>query len=126
MVRLLLLTWDTIFFLLLVSFGKRYIWIPFQTDWFIQMPHSQPMYARTIEVPFPSQREVSIALQSLSPDREPGTGGTIRTLSASANALSVKWNAVEARSLRVSVGSFLDHLALVMETMDAFGQPALP
>ncbi|KAB5543427.1 hypothetical protein PHYPO_G00079000 [Pangasianodon hypophthalmus] len=87
---------------------------------------SDNQFELTIEVPFPSQREVSIALQSLSPDREPGTGGTIRTLSASANALSVKWNAVEARSLRVSVGSFLDHLALVMETMDAFGQPALP
>ncbi|XP_047016988.1 L antigen family member 3-like [Ictalurus punctatus] len=79
----------------------------------------------TIEVPFPSQREVSIALQSLSPDREPGTGGTIKTLSTSVSALCVKWNAVEARSLRVSVGSFLDHLALVMETIDAFGQPAL-
>ncbi|MCJ8742378.1 hypothetical protein PDJAM_G00081480 [Pangasius djambal] len=87
---------------------------------------SNNQFELTIEVPFPSQREVSIALQSLSPDREPGTGGTIRILSASANALSVKWNAVEARSLRVSVGSFLDHLALVMETMDAFGQPALP
>lgn len=35
-----------------------------------------------------------------------------------------KWKAVEARSLRVSVGSFLEHLALVMETMDAFGPPA--
>ncbi|KAG7322469.1 hypothetical protein KOW79_013815 [Hemibagrus wyckioides] len=79
----------------------------------------------TIEVPFPSQREVSIALQSLSPDHEPRTGGTIKSLSASANALSVKWNAVKARSLRVSVSSFLDHLALVMETMDTFGQPDL-
>ncbi|XP_053371764.1 L antigen family member 3-like isoform X1 [Clarias gariepinus] len=82
-------------------------------------------YLRTIEVPFPSQKELSIALQSLSPDMEPGKGGTIKTVNATANALSVKWNAVEARSLRVSVGSFLDHLALVMETMEAFGQPAL-
>ncbi|KAK3550241.1 hypothetical protein QTP86_021288, partial [Hemibagrus guttatus] len=46
-------------------------------------------YVRTIEVPFPSQREVSIALQSLSPDHEPRNGGTIKSLSASANALSV-------------------------------------
>ncbi|XP_026995315.1 L antigen family member 3-like isoform X1 [Tachysurus fulvidraco] len=85
----------------------------------------QDWYVRTLEVPLPSQKEVSIALRSLSPDHEPRTGATIKSLSASANALSVKWNAVEARSLRVSVGSFLDHLALIMETMDSFGQPDL-
>ncbi|XP_062870653.1 L antigen family member 3-like [Trichomycterus rosablanca] len=75
----------------------------------------------TLEVPFPSQREVSIAIQSLCPDREPRTG-TTKTLRVSSNTLSVKWTADEARILRVSVGSFLDHLALVMETMEAFGQ----
>ncbi|KAL7848195.1 hypothetical protein AOLI_G00229130 [Acnodon oligacanthus] len=76
----------------------------------------------TLEVPFPSQREASIAVQSLFPDREPRKGGITKTLSVSANILSVKWTAEEARILRVSVGSFLDNLALVMETMDAFGQ----
>lgn len=34
-----------------------------------------------------------------------------------------RWTADEARILRVSVSSFLDHLSLVMETMDAFGPP---
>ncbi|XP_072514623.1 L antigen family member 3-like [Salminus brasiliensis] len=76
----------------------------------------------TVEVPFPSQREASIAVQSLFPDREPRKGGITKTLSVSANILSVKWTADEARVLRVAVASFLDHLALVMETMDAFGQ----
>ncbi|XP_076842611.1 L antigen family member 3-like [Brachyhypopomus gauderio] len=76
-----------------------------------------------LEVPFPSQREASIALKALSPDPEPRKGGITKTLSASACTLSVKWTADEARILRVSVGSFLDHLALVIETMDAFGQP---
>ncbi|KAG2455389.1 LAGE3 protein, partial [Polypterus senegalus] len=33
------------------------------------------------------------------------------------------WMADEARILRVSVSSFLDHLALVLETMEAFGPP---
>ncbi|KAI1904984.1 hypothetical protein AGOR_G00011290 [Albula goreensis] len=74
-------------------------------------------------VPFPSSREASIALQSLSPDREPRKGGISKELSAAGNALSVKWTADEARILRVSVGSFLDHLALVLETMEEFGPP---
>ncbi|XP_026866175.2 EKC/KEOPS complex subunit Lage3 [Electrophorus electricus] len=78
-----------------------------------------------LEVPFPSQREASIALQALSPDQEPRRRGITKTLGASACTLSAKWTADEARILRVSVGSFLDHLALVIETMDVFGQPVL-
>ncbi|XP_061119090.1 L antigen family member 3-like [Conger conger] len=74
-------------------------------------------------VPFPSAREANIALQSLLPDREPRKGGISKELSVSDNAMSVKWTADEARILRVSVGSFLDHLALVLETMEEFGPP---
>ncbi|TTK47642.1 EKC/KEOPS complex subunit LAGE3 [Bagarius yarrelli] len=66
---------------------------------------------------------MSIAFESLSPDQEPRSAGTTKQLSTSDRVLSVKWTAVEARSLRVSANSFLDHLALVLETMDAFGPP---
>uniref|UniRef100_A0A3P9PC38 Uncharacterized protein n=1 Tax=Poecilia reticulata TaxID=8081 RepID=A0A3P9PC38_POERE len=34
-----------------------------------------------------------------------------------------RWSADEARVLRVSVNSFLDHLSLVVETMELFGPP---
>lgn len=34
-----------------------------------------------------------------------------------------RWRADEARILRVSVNSFLDHLSLVLETMEMFGSP---
>lgn len=34
-----------------------------------------------------------------------------------------RWRADEARILRVSVSSFLDHLSLVLETMEMFGPP---
>lgn len=34
-----------------------------------------------------------------------------------------RWSADEARILRVSVNSFLDHLSLVLETMEMFGPP---
>lgn len=36
---------------------------------------------------------------------------------------SRRWSADEARILRVSVNSFLDHLSLVLETMEMFGSP---
>lgn len=77
----------------------------------------------SLDVPFPSSREAAIALRSLSPDREPRKGGISKQLSVSGRTLSVRWSADEARILRVSVNSFLDHLALVVETMDKFGPP---
>uniref|UniRef100_A0AAY4BNI4 L antigen family member 3 n=1 Tax=Denticeps clupeoides TaxID=299321 RepID=A0AAY4BNI4_9TELE len=74
-----------------------------------------------LEVPFPSECLASIALNSLAPDREPRRGGITKELLVTG---SVRWTADEARVLRVSVGSFLDHLSLVLETMEAFGPPA--
>ncbi|XP_074546790.1 L antigen family member 3-like [Halichoeres trimaculatus] len=77
----------------------------------------------SLDVPFPSSREASIALRSLSPDREPRRGGINKKLSVCGSTLSVRWSADEARILRVSVNSFLDHLSLVLETMEMFGPP---
>ncbi|XP_072285419.1 EKC/KEOPS complex subunit LAGE3 [Pyxicephalus adspersus] len=77
-----------------------------------------------LDVPFPCSTEAQIAHNSLSPDAEPRKGGVSRTLSVQDNVLSVHWQADEARILRVSVGSFLEHLSLVVRTMDRFG-PAL-
>ncbi|XP_040012567.1 L antigen family member 3-like [Xiphias gladius] len=77
----------------------------------------------TLDVPFPSSREAVIALQSLSPDREPRKGGISKQLTVAGSTLSVRWSADEARILRVSVNSFLDHLSLVVETMEMFGPP---
>ncbi|XP_056147075.1 L antigen family member 3-like [Lampris incognitus] len=74
-----------------------------------------------LDVPFPSSREASVALQSLSPDREPRRGGISKHLELTGSTLSVRWSADEARVLRVSVRSFLDHLSLVVETMEMFG-----
>ncbi|XP_055486770.1 L antigen family member 3-like [Leucoraja erinacea] len=77
-----------------------------------------------LSVPFPSVREAQIALGSLSPDCEPRKGGISRTLSVQGCTLQGRWVAHEARILRVSVSSFLDHLSLVLETMDRFGPPS--
>ncbi|XP_026211361.1 EKC/KEOPS complex subunit Lage3 isoform X1 [Anabas testudineus] len=77
----------------------------------------------SLDVPFPSSRDAAIALRSLSPDREPRKGGISKELTVSGSTLSVRWSADEARILRVSVNSFLDHLSLVLETMEMFGPP---
>ncbi|XP_077428818.1 L antigen family member 3-like isoform X3 [Vanacampus margaritifer] len=77
-------------------------------------------FRSSLDVPFPSARQAAIALRSLSPDREPRRGGVHKRLTLAGSFLNVKWCADEARVLRVSVNSFLDHLGLVLETMRAF------
>lgn len=42
-----------------------------------------------LKVPFPSEREATIALQSLSPDPEPRKGGITKNLDVSGQTLSV-------------------------------------
>lgn len=46
------------------------------------------MYS-SLDVPFPSSREATIALRSLAPDREPRKGGISKQLSVSGSTLSV-------------------------------------
>ncbi|KAL6096409.1 uncharacterized protein ACO6RY_05742 [Pungitius sinensis] len=86
--------------------------------------HETGQLELSLDVPFPSPREAAIALRSLAPDREPRKGGISKHLAVTGSTLSVRWRADEARILRVSVNSFLDHLTLVMETMEMFGPPA--
>uniref|UniRef100_A0A0F8AGN6 L antigen family member 3 n=1 Tax=Larimichthys crocea TaxID=215358 RepID=A0A0F8AGN6_LARCR len=89
----------------------------------LEDPHWRLDTLSSLDVPFPSSREAAIALCSLSPDREPRKGGISKQLTVSGSTLSVRWSADEARILRVSVNSFLDHLSLVLETMEMFGPP---
>ncbi|MEE6505667.1 hypothetical protein FKM82_005616 [Ascaphus truei] len=76
-----------------------------------------------LHVPFPGPREAQIAHDTLCPDAEPRRGGISKALSLTENILHVRWQAEEARILRVSVSSFLEHLSLVLQTMDRFGPP---
>uniref|UniRef100_A0A8D0B7N0 L antigen family member 3 n=1 Tax=Salvator merianae TaxID=96440 RepID=A0A8D0B7N0_SALMN len=75
-----------------------------------------------LSVPFPSPLLARIALGSLAPDPEPRKGGISKELKVTEDVLHV-WIADEARILRVSISSFLEHLSLVVETMDMFGPP---
>ncbi|XP_005089617.1 EKC/KEOPS complex subunit Lage3 [Aplysia californica] len=76
-----------------------------------------------LEIPFPSAREAEIALGTLSVDKEPKRGGVQRTLKVSDQILHVHFEAQEARTLRVSINSFFEHVNLVCKTMQSFGPP---
>ncbi|XP_069501325.1 EKC/KEOPS complex subunit LAGE3 [Ambystoma mexicanum] len=89
----------------------------------VQTPamEGEPGLSFHLEVPFPSPLEAQIAHNTLAPDREPRKGGISKQLLITDNILHVHWKAAEARILRVSVSSFLDHLSLVLQTIDRFG-----
>ncbi|XP_053329605.1 EKC/KEOPS complex subunit LAGE3 [Spea bombifrons] len=84
---------------------------------------AEPALQFELRVPFPCPREAQIAHDTLCPDAEPRRGGVSKTLSVADDSLLVRWKADEARILRVSVSSFLEHLSLVLQTMERFGPP---
>ncbi|XP_060555802.1 EKC/KEOPS complex subunit LAGE3-like [Ruditapes philippinarum] len=76
-----------------------------------------------LQVPFSTKREAEIAYGTLSVDPEPKRGGCKKTLSVKETVLHVHFESKEARSLRVGMNSFLDHLNLVIQTIEQFGPP---
>jgi len=74
-------------------------------------------------VPFTTESEAQIACNSLSVDQEPKRGGAKKMLTVKGNVLHVTILSSEAKTLRVCANGFLDHLALVTETIETFGPP---
>jgi EKC/KEOPS complex subunit PCC1/LAGE3 len=75
-----------------------------------------------IRIPFQNREHAKISFNTLNVDKEPRKELITRTLSLINNetTLKVNWVAKEARLLRVSINSFLDHLNLVLNTIDQF------
>lgn len=76
-----------------------------------------------LSVPFNTAREAEIAYGSLSVDAEPRRGGVKKHMNVKESILNVHFEAQEAKSLRVGVNTFFDHLGLVVKTIDQFGPP---
>lgn len=76
----------------------------------------------TLEIPFANLKHARVALKTLEVDQEPRRELISKRLSLleDKSAIRVDWAACEARLLRVSVNSFLDHLHLVIDTIDQF------
>ena len=81
---------------------------------------SPDAFVMDISVTYPSVRYAEIAYNTLRVDREPSRGGCKKTLTLSENAVVIKLEAVEARTLRVASNACLDYLVLVTETMKRF------
>uniref|UniRef100_A0A2K6NG23 L antigen family member 3 n=1 Tax=Rhinopithecus roxellana TaxID=61622 RepID=A0A2K6NG23_RHIRO len=86
-------------------------------------PHAPGPGRDTLSVPFPTPLEAEIAHGSLAPDAEPHQRVVGKDLTVSGRILAIRWKAEDCRLLRISVINFLDHLSLVVRTMQRFGPP---
>ncbi|XP_041458267.1 EKC/KEOPS complex subunit PCC1-like [Lytechinus variegatus] len=76
-----------------------------------------------LRIPMHSEREAEIAYNSLSVDKEPRPKEITKNLRVDGATLIVNFSATQARLMRVAVGSFMDFLLLVTQTMEEFGPP---
>ena len=74
----------------------------------------------SLDIPFDKERTAEIAYNSLRVDAEPKRSGSKKDLTLNGNILHVNFKCDEARTIRVAVGSFLDLLTLVIDTIDQF------
>jgi tRNA threonylcarbamoyladenosine modification (KEOPS) complex Pcc1 subunit len=79
------------------------------------------MFEMEVSVPFPSAREAEVAHNSLRVEVEPGRARVTRRLTLQGDTLTAAFRAEELRHLRVSVGSFFEHVVLIAETIRQFG-----
>lgn len=73
-----------------------------------------------LSIPFSCIEHAKIAYNTLSVDSEPRKDLIQKVLALNDTQIQVNWTAKEARILRVSLNSFLDHLNSVLETIQQF------
>ena len=76
-----------------------------------------------MNIPFPSSREASIAYDALRVEVEPARSRVTRTMRVDGDTLRVNLKAENAKNLRVSANSLLEHLVLITDTIQQFGPP---
>ncbi|CAB4021490.1 Hypothetical predicted protein [Paramuricea clavata] len=74
-----------------------------------------------LSIPFTDKEKAEIAMNSLKVDPEPRRTKVTKTFKVQENILVVSFEAPETKDMRVAANSFLDHLTLVMRTIDMFG-----
>ena len=73
-----------------------------------------------LKIPFATAKHAQIAFNTLSVDTEPRKELIRKKLELNNEILTINWTAKEARILRVSINSILDHLNSVLETIELF------
>ena len=75
----------------------------------------------TVSIPFLDERQATVAYNSLRVEVEPARSRVKRSLSVSGRSLVAAFVAEDAKSLRVSVNSFFEHVVLIADTIKQFG-----
>ena len=76
----------------------------------------------TVDVPFPTEKDATIAYNTLSVDPEPKRSGLVKKMTLDGAVLRVRFDCEEPTTMRVSVGSFFDLLTLTLKTIQQFQQ----
>lgn len=74
----------------------------------------------SVRVPFPSEREAKIVYNTLRVDPEPKRSQLVRTMAVEGADLRVTFACDEPTTMRVSVSSFFDLMALAVKTVQKF------
>ena len=74
----------------------------------------------SVRVPFSSEREADIVYNTLRVDPEPKRSQLVKTMAVEGTDLCVSFACDEPTTMRVSVGSFFDLLALTVKTIERF------
>ena len=74
-----------------------------------------------VSIPFVDERQAEVAYNSLRVEVEPARSRVRRSLTVSGRSLVASFVAEDARSLRVSLNSFFEHVVLIANTIQHFG-----
>ena len=86
-----------------------------------QLDASSRQYKCEIEIGFPNAAHAEMTMKVLSVDKEISGDKVAKIFASKENILHVKFEATEAKLLRVSVSSFYDMLEVALKCFNEFG-----
>ena len=84
------------------------------------MLSNEKPYRVSFEFPFDTEEHATIASRTLKVDAEPKRSATERHFQIEQNLLKVEIRSCEPKYLRVATNALLDHLQLIVETIELF------
>eukprot|EP00465_Bigelowiella_longifila_P011273 CAMPEP_0185263304 /NCGR_PEP_ID=MMETSP1359-20130426/13757_1 /TAXON_ID=552665 /ORGANISM="Bigelowiella longifila, Strain CCMP242" /LENGTH=91 /DNA_ID=CAMNT_0027850717 /DNA_START=111 /DNA_END=386 /DNA_ORIENTATION=- len=82
---------------------------------------AEPTYQYTLSIAFPSEKDAETVFKVLTVDEEVRPDRIKRGIQREKEKLKIEFSASELRYLRVAVSTFLQSMALVVDTIHQFG-----
>lgn len=82
------------------------------------------LWKYSLEIPLTSERHSNVIFNTLCVDREPRQSEISRELEVKGNILYCHWKSTTPQLLRVSVNSFFNNIALVLDAIENFDTAA--